>query len=495
MSQERNGTVADPSALAPSVETFRSARVVCVGDVMLDRFIYGKVERVSPEAPILVLQVQRETATLGGAGNVVRNLAAYGAKVSFFAIVGDDAAGAEIRELVRKEGCSNDGIVIERGRRTTIKERFVAGSQQLLRADQETRALPSDATLGKLLLGVEAALKAADILVISDYGKGVLAGGAIERVLGFAERAEVPVLVDPQGFDYSRYRGAALLTPNLRELHEATLLPVATDDDVIATAKKLIETAGVGGVLVTRSERGMTLVTKNGEVEHLPARAREVFDVSGAGDTVVATLAAALVGGVSLSEAAYLANTAAGIVVGKVGTAVVHPADLVAALHERDLLASTDRIVALEEANEAIERWRRQGFRIGFTNGCFDLLHPGHVALLRQARAACDRLVVGLNSDASVARLKGPDRPVQPEMARATVLASIADVDLVVLFAEDTPVRLLKAIRPDVLVKGADYRADEVVGGDFVRSYGGKILLADLVPGHSTSATITRLAK
>ncbi|MGB1547639.1 MAG: D-glycero-beta-D-manno-heptose-7-phosphate kinase [Alphaproteobacteria bacterium] len=495
MTKGKKSHVIDPSDFAARVEAFPGTEVLCVGDVMLDRFVYGEVERVSPEAPVPVLHIQREETVLGGAGNVLRNLLAYGAKARFFTLVGDDPAGNEIRDLIRKEGAGNDDVLVERGRQTTIKNRFIAGSQQLLRADQESPVMPSEAAREKLLSGIEEALPSASVLLLSDYGKGVLAGDTAERILALAKKAKVPALVDPKGFDYSRYRGATLLSPNLRELHEATLLPVATDEDVVVAAGKLLEGVGVEGVLVTRSARGMTLVTKGKEALHLSARAREVFDVSGAGDTVLATLATALAAGASLSDAAYLANVAAGIVVGKVGTAVVHPEDLVTALHERDLLASADRIVSLEQASETIARWRRQGFRIGFTNGCFDLLHPGHISLLRQAKGACDRLIVGLNSDASVTRLKGPDRPVQSEMARATVLASVSDVDLVVVFTEDTPVRLLKAIRPDVLVKGADYRVDEVVGGDFVTSYGGKILLADFVDGHSTSATITRIAK
>ncbi len=494
MSKE-TGAAPDPSAFATEVESFHDARVICVGDVMLDRFVYGDVERVSPEAPIPVLHIRRETTVLGGAGNVLRNLIAYGVQPRFFAVVGKDAAGSELRELVRASGADNDGIFIEAGGQTTVKNRFIAASQQLLRADREAPVALDDATRGKVLSGIEDALQAADVLLLSDYGKGLLAGDMAQRILDMARQANVPTVVDPKGFDYSRYRGATLLTPNLRELHEATQMPVATDGDVIAAAESLLKTAAADAILVTRSAAGMTLVTKEKEITHLSARAQEVFDVSGAGDTVVATLAAALAGSATLSDAAYLANIAAGIVVGKVGTAVVHSDDLMTALHERDLLANADSCVSLDHANEAVERWRRQGLRIGFTNGCFDLLHPGHVSLLRQAKAACDRLIVGLNSDASVARLKGPERPVQAEMARATVLGSLADVDLVVLFAEDTPVRLLKRLRPDVLVKGADYRVDEVVGADFVMSYGGKILLADITPGHSTTSTITRIAK
>jgi len=323
----------------------------------------------------------------------------------------------------------------------------------------------------------------------------VLSPELIKALIDGATAAKKPVLVDPKGLDYSIYHGATLVTPNRKELHEATRMPVGTDDEIVAAARHLCATCGIANVLVTRSQDGMTLVTAKGMAHHLPAEAREVFDVSGAGDTVVAVMAAAIAGGTAPLEAARLANIAAGIVVGKVGTAVVTGDELVAALHHSDISAGEAKLASHAGAIAQIDRWRRKGLRVGFTNGCFDLLHPGHVSLLSQARAACDRLVVGLNSDASVRRLKGANRPVQTEAARATVLASLASVDLVAIFEEDTPERLIKALHPDVLVKGADYTIDKVVGADLVTGWGGKVVLAELSPGHSTTATIARMAK
>ncbi|MGB8275410.1 MAG: D-glycero-beta-D-manno-heptose 1-phosphate adenylyltransferase, partial [Alphaproteobacteria bacterium] len=283
-------------------------------------------------------------------------------------------------------------------------------------------------------------------------------------------------------------------TPNRRELAEAVGSALDGDDAIVAAARRVIDTCGIESVLVTRSSDGMTLVPARGNAQHVRAEAREVFDVSGAGDTVVAAVAVALAAGIPIPEATRLANAAAGIVVGKVGTAVVHADELVTALHAQDLLAGGEKIAALAAALDKVAGWRSKGLKIGFTNGCFDLLHPGHVSLLAQAKGACDRLVVGLNNDASVRRLKGDGRPVQSEAARAQVLASLASVDLVVVFADDTPIRLIEAIRPDVLVKGADYRHDQVVGADIVRAYGGRVVLADLVEGHSTTATIARMS-
>jgi D-beta-D-heptose 7-phosphate kinase/D-beta-D-heptose 1-phosphate adenosyltransferase len=480
--------------LAATVEQLKSVHILCVGDLMLDCFVYGHVDRISPEAPIPVLRIEREVSMLGGAGNVVRNVVGLGARAEFVSVVGSDPPGREITALVGDLDRVEPHLLVERQRQTTMKRRFVAGSQQLLRADLETVAPISEATVDDILRVVEAAIPDCGALVLSDYAKGVLTTRCIQAMIAAARRAGKPVIVDPKGADFSRYRGATLLTPNRRELADATQMPVDTDAGVEAAARHLIEICDVGAVLCTRGAEGMSLVEAPGAVHHLPAAAREVFDVSGAGDTVVATLAAGIAAGLSWPDAAELANVAAGIVVGKVGTAVAFAADLIRAL-QHDGPGGSEKVATVEQAADAVARWRRQGLQIGFTNGCFDLLHPGHVSLMVQAKASCDRLVVGLNSDASVRRLKGADRPVQTESARAAVLSSLSTVDLVVVFGEDTPVELIKALRPDVLVKGADYRVDQVVGADLVHRWGGRVLLAELSPGHSTTATIRKLAR
>jgi len=481
------------SALADRVELLRNTSVLCVGDAMLDRFVYGSVDRVSPEAPIPVLFIERESAMLGGAGNVVRNLVALGAAPAFVSVVGDDAAGREVTRLVGEHGEIDPCIVVEPGRQTTIKTRFFASHQQLLRADRESRTAVAGPIRDQLLSRADRLLAKAQAMVLSDYGKGVLSPPVVAELIRRARALGKMVVVDPKGADYTLYAGATVVTPNRKELLEATGMPVDGDEAVVAAARHLISTCSLDAVLVTRSQDGMTLVTKDGEVHHLPAEAREVFDVSGAGDTVVATLAAALASGASLLESALLANVAAGIVVGKVGTAVAYGEEVVAALHHDDLTAGDSKIVPVVSATELVGRWHRKGQKVGFTNGCFDLLHPGHVSLLAQARAACDRLVVGLNSDASVQRLKGPTRPVQSEASRATVLSSLASVDLVVIFGEDTPLKLIEALKPDVLIKGADYTIDKVVGAEAVQSWGGKVVLADLVNGQSTTNTIKKM--
>ena len=333
-------------------------------------------------------------------------------------------------------------------------------------------------------------MAATSVTVLSDYRKGVLGADVAPRLIAAAKSLGRKVIVDPKGTDYTRYNGADIVTPNRRELSEATGLAADSESGIVAAAQVLLQRHNFGAVLVTRSEDSMSLITA-GDIRHYPAEAREVFDVSGAGDTVVATLAAAMAVDVPIFEAVRLANIAGGIVVGKVGTAVARPNDLLAAL--QPVTGAIRKIVTPAAAAEAAERWRTRGYKVGFTNGCFDLLHPGHVHLLEQCRAMCDRLIVGMNADASVKRLKGPTRPVQPEAARAAVLASLASVDLVCLFEDDTPLSILTLIKPDLLIKGADYTLETVVGAKEVESWGGKVALAELLPGHSTTATLARL--
>lgn len=473
-----------------AVRRLARTSVAVVGDVMLDRYVYGRVDRVSPEAPVPVVCVDREVAMPGGAGNVVRNLTALGTAVAFVAVVGDDQPGSDLTGLIGGQPGVEPWMLVQGGRVTTVKTRYVAGGQQLLRADQEDSA-PIHAKLAERMIRIARdAMAATSVTVLSDYGKGMFAGDVAPQLIAAAKQLGRRVVVDPQGDNYARYAGADVVTPNRRELALATGMPIGTDDQIVAAAAWLRQAHGFGAVLVTCAEDGMTLVDASG-ARHFPAEAAEVYDVSGAGDTVISTLAAGLAAGLDLPVATRLANLAAGVVVGKVGTAVAREADLLAALSPQG--GALRKVVSAETAAEQIERWRQRGWRVGFTNGVFDLLHPGHVHLLEQARTACDRLVIGVNSDASVRRLKGPTRPVQPEAARAAVLASVAAVDLVCVFGPDTPAELIAALRPDVLIKGADYTMDTVVGAEQVNGWGGKVVLAELLPGHSTTATVARL--
>ncbi|WP_298215509.1 D-glycero-beta-D-manno-heptose-7-phosphate kinase [Acidocella sp.] len=476
--------------LSAHLRRFSRASVLVVGDAMLDRYVYGEVSRVSPEAPVPIVTVTREVAMPGGAGNVVRNLTALGASAAFVSVVGDDQAGSDLTGLIGGQARVEPWLLVQNGRTTTLKTRYISQGQHLIRADrEETLSLPEK--LGERLIRIALdAMAATTVTVLSDYRKGLLSEHVCAALIAGARQLGRRLVVDPKGRDYTRYHGADLVTPNRRELAEATGLPVETEAEITVAARALLAQHEFGAVLVTRSEDGMTLVTP-GDVRHYPGEAREVYDVSGAGDTVVATLAAALAAETPLPEAARLANIAAGIVVGKVGTAVARPAEILDAI--APATGALRKVVSPAAAAEAAERWRLRGYRVGFTNGCFDLLHPGHVHLLEQCRALCDRLIVGINSDASVKRLKGPSRPAQGEAARAAVLASLASVDLVCLFEEDTPLDLIRLIRPDVLIKGADYTRETVVGADLVEGWGGTVALAELLPGHSTTATLARL--
>lgn len=466
-------------------------RILCVGDVMLDRFVYGRIDRISPEAPIPVLQQTHTTRMLGGVGNVARNLAALGVQVTLCAPVGDDGAAIELTELVAETPAITAQFITDLIRPTILKTRFVAGQQQMLRLDHEDKSPLDTTTMQALREAVLTALPQQQAIIISDYGKGALPPELLRAVIVAARANTIPVLVDPKGRDYTRYAGASILSPNLRELAEVTGLSVGSEAEIIHAAQQLRRDCTVTAVLATRSQDGMTLCLADG-VTHFSAQAREVYDVSGAGDTVIATMAAVLAAGGDYHDAALIANLAGGIVVGKLGTATVALAELdEALLHQSGTMA--EKLSSLPRLLDRIALWRQQGLRVGFTNGCFDLIHPGHVSLLRQARAACDKLIVALNTDASVQRLKGPTRPIQNQQSRATVMSSLDAVDAVVLFDADTPLDLIRAIKPDVLVKGADYTVATVVGADIVQEYGGKILLAELIQGQSTTNAVKKI--
>jgi D-beta-D-heptose 7-phosphate kinase/D-beta-D-heptose 1-phosphate adenosyltransferase len=468
--------------------------VLCVGDLMLDEFVYGDVSRISPEAPTPVIAVKRSETMIGGAGNVARNIVSLGARCVFVGVVGDDDAGRDLQAALAKEKRIDAHLAVDAGRQTTRKVRFVSEhhSAHLLRADWEPGSPIAAKTEDALIAEAAKAMTKAGAVVLSDYAKGALTPRVVRAVIDAAVKAGKPVVVDPKGHDYGVYRGATLITPNRQELADVTRSPARTNEQVAAAAAELGRTLGTKAVLVTRSEAGMTLVTEGAPI-HVPAYPVRVRDVSGAGDTVVAVLAAMLAMKADFESAMRAANAAAAVVVGKRGTATLSVAELRSRILPAATLAPGDKIVFdWAQLDEHLTQWRKQGLRVGFTNGCFDLLHPGHVKLLAGARAACDRLVVGLNGDASVTRLKGAGRPVQPVQSRAEVLAALEAVDLVVVFDEDTPEKLIGRMKPTVLVKGSDYKREDVVGRAIVEASGGQVILIEIVPGHSTSAMVER---
>ncbi len=478
------------------LERLPEQTILCIGDLMLDDFVYGEVSRVSPEAPVPVIAVKREEKVIGGAGNVARNIASLGASCIFVGVIGEDEAGQAIdRRFGEFDGLIEPHLVIDRARPTIRKVRFVSEhySSHLLRADWEQVRPVDGATEQQLIDVVVAALPRASAVVLSDYAKGVLTPRVIRATIDGARALGKPVIVDPKAPDYAIYRGATLITPNRKELAEATHRPVSTDEQLATAVADLAVRVESRAVLVTLSEEGMLLHVSDREPVRVPAYAVRVRDVSGAGDTVAAVLATMLAMGTDFEPAMRAANAAASVVVGKRGTATVSMMELRARVLPAAALAAEEKIVFdWGVAEERCRDWRRQGVRVGFTNGCFDLLHPGHVQVLTRARAACDRLVLGLNGDGSVKRLKGEGRPIQDVYARAGVLAALEAVDMVVVFDQDTPLDLITRLRPSVLVKGGDYTREQVVGYEVVEAYGGEVILIDLVPGHSTTSIVRR---
>jgi len=473
------------------VRRVNTAKVAVIGDIMIDVYLTGGVNRISPEAPVPVVKWVSERSVPGGAANVLANLVSIGTQATLVGVIGDDGGARDLAELLlRADGADLSGVVVDRTRQTIRKTRVLGQHQQLMRIDREDTHPLSAAIEDELIARAIAAAEASDIVVLSDYGKGVLSDRVLRAVIDRVNGLRKKILVDPKRQDFAAYRGATILTPNRAELTLATGMRCESDEEA-ETAVRRAQERCPADIVLTRAEKGISLFPRDGAPTHVPTVAREVFDVSGAGDTVVALLAAVLASCDDVVAAMKVANHAAGIVVGKAGTATLTHAELLASLGTSSIARDIDGgLVDLTQALVLRSAWRDAGYTVGVANGCFDLLHPGHVSLIRQAAQNCDRLIMALNSDASVKRLKGPTRPVQNERARAEVIGAVKGVALVVLFDEDTPYELIKALQPDVLIKGADYAGKEVVGSDIVESRGGKVVLAQLVDGQSTSKLI-----
>jgi D-beta-D-heptose 7-phosphate kinase/D-beta-D-heptose 1-phosphate adenosyltransferase len=470
-----------------TVPDFSRVGVLVAGDVMLDEYWFGPTSRISPEAPVPIVRLTGTEQRPGGAANVAINLATLGARTTLTGLVGSDDSAAVLRELLRNGGVTEELLP---GRASTItKLRILSRNQQLIRLDTETIFPPEDAQ--PLVGTLERLLPRSSVCVLSDYGKGTLA--QVDTLIGICRRRAVPVLVDPKGTDFDRYRGATVLTPNLAEF-EAVVGRTADDADLVTRADALRDELELGALVITLGERGMVVVGAGRPPLFLNARARQVFDVSGAGDTVIAALAASVGAGLPLIEAAQLANLAAGLVVGKIGTASVSPSEIRLALHAQGL-SGRGGLLRRPEARQVAAEARSRGERIVMTNGCFDILHAGHVAYLEEAKARGDRLLVAVNDDASVARLKGAGRPINPLADRMAVLSALAAVDWVVPFAEDTPESLVTEIMPDVLVKGGDYRPENIAGARIVLNNGGKVEVLPFHDGRSTSGIIAALRR
>lgn len=474
---------------------FSEVSVLCIGDVMLDRFVAGHVKRISPEGPVPVMSVTSETLCPGGAANVARNIAALGAKCTLVGMTGLDSNGETLAELLAENrGISTEFVTLQT-RPTTTKTRFIGHNQQMLRVDRENASPISLEEEDTLLERTLPLIPKHQVIVLSDYAKGMLSERVVRKVIKESKLQNKPVIVDPKTSDFSRYAGASIVTPNQKETLEVVGICPDTDQDAEQAGRAILSRFNIESILLTRAEQGMTFMDHDRPAFHIKAETREVFDVVGAGDTVIATLAVVLGSGASKEEASRIANVAAGIVVGKRGTATVSAVELHDALTHNATSGTISTAAKICNWNEIQARsmdWRNNGMKVGFTNGCFDILHVGHIRLLQFAREHCDRLVVGVNSDPSIKRLKGPTRPINSEVDRAELLGALSFVDAVVIFDEDTPLELIKTVSPGLLVKGADYTIDKIVGADVVLASGGEVLTFEIVPGKSTTATINR---
>ncbi|MCG6911751.1 MAG: bifunctional D-glycero-beta-D-manno-heptose-7-phosphate kinase/D-glycero-beta-D-manno-heptose 1-phosphate adenylyltransferase HldE [Deltaproteobacteria bacterium] len=467
---------------------FSSRYVVVIGDIMLDRYYWGEVDRISPEAPVPVVIVNRKTVTLGGAGNVATNLKGLNCGHMLIGLRGMDTNGDILVRVLEKEGIRHRLVAVQT-HPTTTKTRVLGQGQQLVRLDEERSVGIDRRTVQELLNTFETCLDGADAVVISDYGKGIFESEAAHGIIQQCRNRHIPVFVDPKGLSWERYKGATCITPNTAEFKRIAPFPEHDEKGLQRQAERVMAACGLEYLLLTQGARGMSLFRRSKPAIHIDTEAQEVFDVSGAGDTVIASLAAACSAGMAMTDAARLANTAAGIVVGKIGTQPVNYAELRQALSSRTVTGAR-KVVTIDQAAEMAADWRRDGRLVVFTNGCFDILHVGHIKLLHAAAAEGDRLIVGLNSDSSVKRLKGDSRPIVPEEERAELLASIRGVDLVVVFGEDTPIDLIRRLKPDVLVKGGDYTPETVVGHDIVAAGGGQTVIVPLIDGISSSHVI-----
>lgn len=464
-----------------------SGKVTVVGDVMLDRYWYGSSTRISPEAPVPVVNVNKFEERAGGAANVAINLSSLGIPCELIGIVGEDEAADNLTKILA-EKLVQSRFIATSSAPTITKLRILSRHQQLLRVDFEKGY--ADVDQGRVLQALRHAMQDSKVVICSDYGKGVLS--SVQAMIQAARLVHVPVLIDPKGSDFSKYRGATLLTPNMSEF-EAVVGKVKDNDDLVAKALQLIQDIELDALLVTRSEDGMSLIVPGKEPLHIPTFAREVYDVTGAGDTVIATLAACLASGLQLPEACAIANRAAGIVVGKLGTSTVSPQELAAELQGSNHAHVQQGVVSEDELMSEVERLKAQGKRIVMTNGCFDILHKGHVDYLQKARALGDVLIVAVNSDESVQLLKGPTRPIVPLANRMDVLAALGCVDLVVPFSEETPQRLISKVLPDILVKGGDYKVEQIAGHKEVLANGGKVEILNFVDNCSTTSIVERI--
>ena len=486
----------DLQELTAALTKFIGTRILVIGDLMLDEYLWGHVERISQEAPVQVVDVIKEECLLGGAGNVIKNLVSLGAKVYISSVVDEKETGKLILNELKKFGVVVEGVFKEPTKISSRKTRVLSFDkhQQILRIDRETNYSISQKNEENILSYVKSNINSCEVVILSDYMKGVLTDNLLKDIINFANASKKPVIIDPKGKDFTKYKNATLITPNKKEAESVLDMRILDEAALRIAGKKLLSKFNTEAILITLGKDGMTLIEKDNLITHIPVEEKEVYDITGAGDTVISVVGLGIASGLALKKAIEIANIAAGIVVGKIGTAAVTIQEIIDYMLQRNIYFNS-KILKQPVLTAIVEEKKKNGSRIVFTNGCFDILHAGHTGFLQKAKMLGDVLIVGLNSDESVRRLKGNNRPIIPMKERAAILSSLSCVDYITVFDEDTPIKLMEAIKPDILVKGNDYKIEEVVGKDIVESYGGRVELIKLVDGISTSSIIDRIMK
>ncbi len=473
------------------LENSKNIKALLIGDLMLDEYIDGHVNRVSPEAPVPILLEKKKNQMIGGAGNVFRNLHSLGVKTSLISLLGKDQTGLILSKLIKKVSNKDVFIYFDKNRITSVKTRFLSNNQQLIRVDKEDDSSISKDASDYILKAFKKEIDKNDIVILSDYNKGVINKKIAQQVIKLCNKKKIPIIIDPKNKDFNIYQGADLITPNKKEASEITGVQLYSDKDIELSAKNIIDQYNIKSVLITRGEKGLSYINKK-EAIHLSTQTKEVYDVSGAGDTVLAMMAISYVLNINIRKSLYLANIAAGIVVGKSGTAIVKPEEIKYKLGE-NLSKINNKILKNKEGIvKVVKNWKAKGLKIGFTNGCFDLLHPGHISLLAKSKNLCDKLIIAINSDISIKKLKGNSRPIQSEKARMKILSSLEYCDKICIFDDLTPLSLIKLIKPDIITKGSDYIKNQVVGAQEIEKLGGKVIIIQLIKGQSTTKIIEK---
>jgi D-beta-D-heptose 7-phosphate kinase/D-beta-D-heptose 1-phosphate adenosyltransferase len=482
--------------LTPALMKFIGTPILVVGDLMIDEYLWGHIERISLEAPVQVVDIVKEECMLGGSGNVVKNLVSLGAKVYISSVIDEKETGKLILSELKRLGVAIDGLFKDKNKISSKKTRVLSFDkyQQILRIDRETNYPISQKNEKNILNYIKSNIESFKVVILSDYMKGVLTDNLLKDIIDFMNASKIPVIIDPKGKDFTKYRNATLITPNKKEVETVLDMKITDEAALRIAGKKLLSKLNVEAILITLGKDGMSLFEKDNLITHIPAEEKEVYDITGAGDTVISVVGLGLASGLAIKKAIEIANLAAGITVGKIGTATVTIQEIISYTFQRNIFFN-NKILNLPALTAIVEEERKNGSRIVFTNGCFDILHAGHTYLLQRAKMLGDVLIVGLNSDKSVKRLKGNNRPIIPIKERAAILSSLTYVNYIIVFEEDTPIELIKNIKPDILVKGNDYTIEDVIGRDIVESYGGRVELIKLIEGVSTSSIIDRIMK